>query len=226
MNLVWATMSRSGSQFLLKLTFQVLAEEHLWPQARISGARVDGLEYRSPSFHELYDCDDPIKYFDIHNIKSVKIEDPGINGLAAKIADAYPESKWLTSLRDLNQIIISHYNIIKWGQGEAYILKSFKGSLKLFKRLADENRLFIVNIDKPKDFDLDRFVEFVGGEATDEAKQLVKTWAPINTLAEQQKQYDESNGRKVPSDLHSLRSRILWVKKAEEEFYDLWKKCS
>jgi len=86
---VWATQSRSGSQFLLQLTLKLMGQR-AWPQARISGSRQDGLGAdRVPSFAEMASDGRAIDYLDHHEIVAVKLEDPGIDGLASDVAKVW-----------------------------------------------------------------------------------------------------------------------------------------
>jgi hypothetical protein len=220
---VWATRSRSGSQFLVKLTESLLGSR-LQPQSRITGARRESLNVeRDPSFHDLLSEQKELEYFSAYDIRSLKLEDPGLDDLAGRISEAYPDSKWMASHRRLEDIIISHFNIKKWGHNEQYVLKSFRTSLALYERLAAQGRLFVLDVDKPNLFRLEAFASFLGCQPTEKAAAMIREWQPVNDLAYQKQKYGErfTDGKEIPPGIDNLRDRCPWIEEFEPRYEQL-----
>jgi hypothetical protein len=220
---VWATRSRSGSQFVVKLT-EALLGSRLQPQSRITGARRESLNVeRDPSFHDLLNEQKELEYFSVYDIRSLKLEDPGLDDLAGRIFDVYPNSKWMASHRKLEDIIISHFNIKKWGHNEQYVLKSFRTSLTLYERLAADGRIFVLDVDKPNVFRLEAFASFLGCQPTEKAAAMIREWKPVNDLAYQKQKYGErfTDDKEIPPGINNLRDRCPWIDEFESRYDQL-----
>jgi len=168
-----------------------------------------------------------LEYFDQCAIASVNVEDPAIDLLGFALASKYPLARWLTAVRRLEDIITSHHNIRSWGKSEEYVLHSFVTAIDLFEHLAEQERLFVINIDEPQSFDLDRLCAFLGRDPTPEARRFSRNWPKINTLDYQKKKFGEQEAsREVPPDLSTLRERHPWIQRIEARYAALWRQCS
>ena len=228
MKYVWGTRSRSGSQFLLELTLKLLGSR-AWPQARIAGSRRDGLDpSRVPSFIDLFAQGEGIEYFRVHDIQAVKLEDPCNDDFGDELADAFPNAKWMTSHRSIEAIVTSHFNIKKWGHGEEYVLGSFRRSIDLFERLAEQGRLFVVNVDAPEAFDLQRLSTYLDVPITSTAREIAGNWRPVNDLRYQKAKWDEAfhGMAERPPGLDDLRQRHPWIDEVEARYEAVWRETS
>jgi hypothetical protein len=136
---------------------------------------------------------------------------------------AFPTSKWMASHRKLEDIVISHFNIKKWGHDERYVLKSFRESLPLYELLSEQRRLFVIDINRPSTFNLQAFAAFLGCALTDNALSLVHNWVPINDLAYQKQKHGEAfvGEKEIPPGLSDLRDRHPWITEAEARYQRL-----
>lgn len=219
LDVVWGTVSRSGSQFLLGLTTRLLGSR-LQPQSRISGARREGYEERSPSFEELLAQGRPGDYFRQHGIVALKLEDPGRDGLGHEIAAQFPDARWLTSIRPIQAILTSHHNIRKWGHDEDYVLASYRSALELFEKLVDERRLLAVEVERPERFDPQVFAAYLGTRPSQPFLDTVDSWEPTNDLAYQKAKWGEpyEGVPEVPPEIEDLSLRHPWLDDVEERY--------
>lgn len=227
MFLVWGTRTRAGSQFLIKMT-EALAGQFLEPRSTITAGRVEtSAPERKELFRKYFERGDGWRYFEEFSIRALQIEDPGIDYFAHSISKKYRDARWLTTLRRLEDTITSHYNIKSWGLSEAHVLRSFLGGIELFEELADQERLFIINVDAPERFDVSKMAAFLGCEVSEKAAQLASGWPRINDLNYQKtKHNEETKEKEVPPDLHTLRERHPWIDQVEERYLRLWERCS
>jgi len=227
MKLVFATRTRSGSQFLMRIA------------TAITGGLPQPLSVISPGRNETFIKENAqalknlrrdgklLEYFDQCSIQSVNVEDPAIDFLGFSLASRYPEARWLTAFRRLDDIITSHHNIRSWGKPEEGVLHSFVTAIELFEHLARQGRLFVVNVDAPGEFSLERMCAFLGCEPTPEARRFAGNWPRINTLEYQRKKFgEEATEREIPPQLSTLRERHPWIERIEARYTELWKNCS
>lgn len=222
LEVIWGTLSRSGSQFVLGLTTRLLGSK-LQPQSRISGVRKEGYQHREPSFHELYANGSGVEYFTRHEIRSLKLEDPCNDGFGEVVADAFPDARWVTSIRPIDDVLTSHFNIKRWGHDETYVLRSYRRNLELFERLSEEERLAPIRVDEPASFDPARFAGFFGVPPSQAFLKAVEDWTPINDLRYQKDKWDEAYDGvpSLPPDLDTLRDRHPWLEDVEARYDDL-----
>jgi hypothetical protein len=133
----------------------------------------------------------------------------------------------MASMRKIENIIISHYNLNTWGWTEKKILNAYKNDLAFYKYAAKKQQLFVVNIDEPALFNNKKFLEYLGVDSLNpEAEHFIQKWYIVNPLDYQkEKAGEELGGKKIPAILHSLRKRHPWIIDLERDMHKLWKKC-
>ncbi len=227
MKIVFGAQTRSGSEFLVKLA-RALLSGLPEPYSVITPGRVESmLKQNNKYFRDLHHQGSGWKYFEDYSISSVKIEDPSIDYLGHSVAVKFPEAKWLTTLRHLEDIITSHYNINTWGKSEEHVLQSFRSGIDLFEELADQGRLYVLNIDKPEKFSIENMAKFLGCEVTKKADWIASNWPKVNSLEYQKDKFSESALQKrEPSNLGTLRKRHPWIEEIEGRYLRLCERCS
>lgn len=218
--LLWPTRSRSGSQFIVKLT-RSLYGASLGKVSLVNGARKDtaAKEDTIGDFAQMLKAGQGLAYVRDNGIAAMKYEDPGKDDFVIELMDAYPEARAVTSYRRIEDIISSHYNIRRWGHNEADILYQFSASLSVYRRLFERGQLFMVNVDSPGTFSLDQFAAFLGTTPTRAATDIVAQWEPTNTLEYQQEKHDGGvRQREIPPRIRRLREIHPWVNDVEREY--------
>lgn len=227
LEVVWPTRSRTGSQFVLQLTFAVSGD--IQPQSRVSGARREGHkpQEKSGDFWEMFRKNEGYHYLADNRIRGLKFEDPGKDDFIAGLLELAPNARFVASYRPLESVIESHYNIAKWGHSEADVLYQFSACLTLYERLAATGRFFLINVDEPQQFNLQAFASFLDRGVTDRAKTLAAAWTPVNTLQYQvEKSGAEYEGRRRAPRLDRLREIHDWIPDYEERYQALCEKTS
>lgn len=227
LEVVWPTRSRTGSQFVLQLTFAVCGD--IQPQSRISGARREGHkpQDKSGDFWDLFQHGEGYQYLAANRIRGLKFEDPGKDDFVAGLLELAPNARFVASYRPLESVIESHYNITKWGHPEADVLYQFSACLTLYERLAATGRLFILNVDQPHQFNLQAFANFLGHNPSDKAKALAEAWTPVNTLRYQvEKSGAQYQGRRRAPRLDRIREIHDWISDYEARYQALCEKSN
>lgn len=225
MKLVFATMPRSGSEFLVRLTGLLMDVDTSREVVSMTPGRFidsDGAKLKDFILKREEGC--PLDYFREAAPDYLKLESPGHDLLAYQLSCHYPESKWLGSLRSLEKIITSHFNLKTWGWSEDKILAAYLADLMFYEYIASSNRLFLININAPQDFNQQKMMDFFGiGEPGPRFGEFIREWRVVNPLVRQQKKAGEPVARKeTPPTLVSLRDRHPWIKSVEQRYEALW----
>ncbi len=219
-HLLWPTRSRSGSQFVVKLTRSLYGAK-LGKLALVNGGRrvTNEAEEAVGDFPALLREGRGVDYVRSNWIAAMKYEDPGKDDFVQELMDAYPEARAVASYRPLEEILTSHYNINMWGHAEPDILHQFSSCLQMYRRLFDHGQLFMLDVSDPSSFSLDAFCHYLGVSPTQPARSIVSEWLPTNTLAYQQEKHDGSlHGRAVPPRLNRLREIHPWIEGHEKGY--------
>lgn len=224
MRYVFPTRSRTGSQFVLKLALSLKNINKTNDNyAGITGSR-DNTNEEGNEFKQRFLKGEGIKYLKDNNIEIMKYEDPAKDDFILDIAKEFPNCKFIASHRDLKSVINSHYNIKKWGHSINDVLYQFKYSLFLYEKLHAMNRLFLIDVDNPKDFNLDKFCNFMGLSYSDDTALQVFSWLPINDLKYQKEKHDggynEEDIKEHPY-LKILDRKYPWIKDIEKKYNKL-----
>jgi len=227
MEIVFGARTRCGSQFLIKISSALLGELPQ-PFSVITPGRVESMINENKKiFRKLYLQGYGWKYFDDYSIQTLKLEDPSIDFLGFSLLAKFPEAKWLTTYRNIEDVITSHYNIKSWGKSEEHVLRSFLTSIDLMEQIAHQKRLFIINIDAPENFNINNMVKFLECEVTKKANYIASNWPKVNPLSYQKEKFSEKIKQKEkPPALNTLRDRHPWIEEIEERYFQLWKRCS
>ena len=221
--LIWPTRSRSGSQFVVKLTRSLFGSA-IGKVALVNGARRDTTANAETigSFSEMMVRGEVARYITDNGVGAMKYEDPGKDDGVLQILDAFPEAKAVASYRRVEDIISSHFNIHKWGHGEADVLHQFSACLPLYRELFRAGRLYMVNVDDKQGFSLAEFSSFLGRDETSVAREVVAAWEPTNTLEYQQGKHDGGeHGRQAPPRIERLREIHPWIGPLEQEYLSM-----
>lgn len=228
MRVINATMPRSGSEFVSRLILLSLESR---PQCAVSVTPGRNINHCDGS-----DCDRimssdavfkssarAIDAFEKMDSALVKIESPGNDNLCLDLAEQFEDIKWFCSIRNIEDIIASHYNLEKWGWPEKRILKAWRDDLFFYDFLHAKGRLFAISIDNPSSFNTDEFCEFLGIRALPEqARQFIERWNVVNPLSKQKEKAGEAyRSRKIPEDIGTLRVRHPWINSLESRYRSL-----
>jgi len=218
MRLINATMPRSGSEFVSKLILQSLSNR---PDCIISvtpGRNVNhhdclissSLNQEPDLFKSAEKCLVAIEHATSYLIK---IESPGIDTLCLDIAERCPDILWLCSIRKIEDIIISHYNLKSWGWSEERVLQAWKNDLLVYEFLVDKGRLLAIDVDNPGHLGSGRICEFLGvDQLPEQAERAISRWEVVNPLSNQKAKAGEEVGdRIIPHTLPDLRARHPWI---------------
>lgn len=219
MEIVWACGTRTASEFLVKLTRAVAGEEFR-PYAAITPGRIDSIDpSREPDLRKFMREERGADYFRHHGIRTAKIEEPGEDSLLSEVMTAYPELRCMTTLRRIEDVIISHYNIESWGRSESAVLKSWSAAIGVFELLSREGRLYVVDINRPSSFTVASMAAFLGVKPSADAVQWVSEWPVTNDLNYQKERSGERGGEKsYPADIATLRERHSWIDEIEQRY--------
>jgi hypothetical protein len=228
---VMATQSRSGSQFLLDLTGTALGGGNMYPQSRINGCRVDTLreDHERNTLQNLLNRNMGIaSYFNKHQIKAIKLEEPSMGKTGHKLLNIAPNAKWLFSMRKIEDIVTSHYNIKSWGFPEQKVMRLWRANLQFYEFIVKSRRpLFIIDVSNPANNDLDKFCSFLDVDRNKSLEEKFNEWAVINPLARQKMLHKEKGSLKqTPPNIHTLRQRYDWVNGIETRYLRLFKSCT
>ena len=225
MNFAFATMPRSGSEFVVRLVCTLLGPSKPEEILAITPARAlnrPGSE--SQLLRTAIRSGDGMDFFRRYSPQCIKLEGPSTDGLVAELSALYPRLKWVTSIRAVDKIITSHHNIKSWGWSEQRIIEAFRSDLDVYEALARDGRLFVVNVDAPEHFNIERALAFLGCEQKGPlADQFVQEWRVINPLERQQRKAGEATLPKQPAPgLDTLRQRHPSLHELEERYEHLW----
>ena len=160
-------------------------------------------------------------YFRQHDIAAVKLEEPGMDRWGRQLAAAFPDTPWLGNHRPIEKIIRSHHNL-RWGSSEEKLLLRAMKTLKFYEAMAEQGRLFMLNIEHPEAFDLPAFAAFLHADITAKASRIVSEWPPVNELAAIRAAAGSPLEKVVePPNLDTLRDRYPWVVEMEARFESL-----
>lgn len=220
LQIVWPTRSRSGSQFAVKLTRSLFGSK-IAPVHLINGARRDTTEgeHTIGSFSEMFHNGSGIQYIRNNGVRALKYEDPGKDDFVVELMQEYPNAKAIASYRSIEKILISHFNIKRWGHSEADVLHQFSSCLPLYRTLFEAGRLYLLDVDSPQNFDLNAFASFLGVQPSSAAQAIVAEWQPTNTLEYQQEKHDGgTHGRALPPRIDRLREIHSWIDEVERGY--------
>lgn len=229
MNLAFATMPRSGSEFVVRLICAVLGPQQ--PQdilAITPGRALDRPGDASQLLREAIRRGDSMAFFREHAPECIKLEGPSADSLVTELSSQYPQLKWIASIRAIDKIITSHHNIKTWGWKEQRIIDAYRSDLEIYEALARDQRLFTVNVDAPDSFSIERALAFLGCDRRGpNADQFVEAWRVVNPLERQQRKAGEATLKKQPAPgLDTLRQRRPALRGLEERYERLWKQNS
>ena len=228
MKFFFATMPRSGSEFVIKLCRLLLEIDYSLILSLTPGRIVNYKEGKSKIFQEKINEGKEVEYIKEKKYNYIKVESPSADILCYDLSSSFPDSKWIVSFRSIDEIIISHYNLKSWGWPERKILNAYICDLAFYEFLAKQGRMFFININKPGNFNLNRMVEFLGVSyvISEQAKDFIQNWYVVNPLERQQKKAKEEVGLKeIPANLSSLRTRHPWLLEIEERYERLLMRC-
>ncbi|MDZ7833002.1 MAG: hypothetical protein U5L07_14740 [Desulfobacterales bacterium] len=227
MNIFFATMPRSGSEFVIKLTRLLLNVNYQSLISLTPGRMLNRENEKSKIFQEKISEGKEIDYIKENSFKYIKVESPSADILSYDLSAAFPSSKWITSFRSIDEIIISHYNLKTWGWTERRILNAYVCDLVFYEFLDRQKRLFAVNINEPEMFNLDKMIDFLESPVNirDQAINFINNWYVVNPLDRQQKKASEEvlGEKDIPPNLSSLRDRHPWLLNIEFRYRQLWK---
>ncbi|WP_376695208.1 hypothetical protein [Wenzhouxiangella sp. EGI_FJ10305] len=228
MRLINATMPRSGSEFVSKLILQSL---HRRPECIVSITPGRNINHQACLCSSPFEQESSIFRNAERSITAMqkvssfllKIESPGRDTLCMDIAERCTDILWLCSLRNIEDIVISHYNLKSWGWTEDKVLQAWKNDLFFYEFLHNKKRLLAVDIDNPDSLSPERFCQFLGlDQLPDAAEQAIASWGVVNPLKQQKEKAGEAMGaRLVPESISTIRFRHPWIEALESRYQAL-----
>ena len=230
MRIFIASMPRSGSEFTVELVQKVTKREYSNRLIPITpGRNINPDHYHdSKELQNFIKIDKGIQFFSDKEDYLVKIESPGIDTLCLDLVSHFKGIKWIASIRKLEDIIISHHNLLSWGWSEDKIIAAYKNDLFFYEYVSEHGNLFLVNIDEPEKFNLSNFMKFLSIDSlTSEEEDKINKWDIVNPLNYQKKKANERIGEKsIPENLNTLRERHPWINDIENRMLRLWRKSN
>lgn len=218
MRLINATMPRSGSEFVSKLMLQSL---HRKPECIASVTPGRNINHRdcpktSPFNHEssiFKTSERSVSAIQETSSFLLKIESPGMDTLCLDIAERCTDIFWFCSIRNIEDIVISHHNLKSWGWAEDKVLQAWKNDLFFYEYLHDKKNLLAVDVDNSDSLSPDRVCKFLGlVQLPEPAEQAIASWGVVNPLKQQkEKAGEEITDRIVPDSISTLRMRHPWI---------------
>jgi hypothetical protein len=226
MKICWPTRTRTGSTFVINLTSSLYDWEEISSQARINSFRKDSFhpEVKKGDARKAFMSGQGIDYIRQNNIKAMKYEDPGRDGFILELKEVFPETKFITSYRPVEQVIKSHDSLKEsWGHQESEVLYDLSTSLYLHKKLWESGRLFIIDVTDPASFNSDLFLRFINRKSTKKYEKIIKEWKPYNTTSQQLSKHSINKNRffRGPSTLAELTEIHTWVPQAERDYKNM-----
>ena len=228
MRVINATMPRSGSEFVSRLILLSLESR---PQCTLSVTPGRNINYcdgadcaRFVASNEVFKSSaGAVDAIEEMNSVLLKIESPGNDNLCLDLAEKFEDIKWFCSVRKIEDIITSHYNLEKWGWAEKKVLKAWRDDLFFYEFVRAKGKLFAISIDDAFSFNVDKFCEFLGSRPfPEEASQFIKEWNVVNPLSKQKAKAGEAyESHKVPDGIGSLRARHPWISSIESRYRSL-----
>ncbi len=184
--IVFATGTRCGSEFLIKLTNSALQQNTasiLSNFSSLTPGRNESVnkEILQPNYKFFWEQNKPLEYFTVHNIEFLKIEHPGKDMLAVEICSSFPTAKFLSTIRPIEEIVLSH-SLIKWGKNKEEVLSNWMADLNILEYLNSLNRLFTLDINNHSCFNSDKFLRFLECSTSNQFKYMKSNWPKVNSL--------------------------------------------
>ena len=191
LKVIWATGTRTGSNFLVQLTVKALGDIKY---SNFDPGRTDMQNKNAdPNFAFYAAKGRRMDYFIDHQIEGVKIEHCSNDLLLLELVSRFPHAKVMTVVRPLAQILESHSKIWKasqqsekprWMTPERALTLWINDitQLEYVKRIG---RLLAVDLNDGSGFDKDKFLEFLGAEKSAAFDKFAENWPVVNDVDKQ-----------------------------------------
>ncbi len=229
MRVILASMPRSGSQFTMKLIETVMGVKFPGSSFSITpGRRITNNCQQPQELNEFIRKGKGVEYFRKLNDHFFKIESPGNDTLCLDLSAFFPDIKWIVSMRKIEDIITSHFNLLTWGWPEKKIIIFYKNDLFIYEYISKKYGLQVVNIDEPNQFDLDKLINYLEIDSINvEAENFIQKWSVVNPLSYQKEKSNEKpNEKEIPENLNTLRLRHPWINDIEYRMLKLLEKSN
>ncbi|NVK13353.1 MAG: hypothetical protein HWE35_04165 [Rhodobacteraceae bacterium] len=191
MKYLLAAGSRSGSEFSIRL-LKALTGDGLAPMGKVHSARQSEGELE-PSYRECKAQGAVAEFVTRHRLRSLKLEDPGVDGDAFELFRAFPEATVIATFRPVEKIINSHGNIKPWGMAPEQVVRNWTGNLAFYEAAARAGRLVLIPMEDKAQFDAEAAAARLGCAVADSWQPFLEEWPRINDLkAQKQVSKDES----------------------------------
>jgi len=193
MKFVILSQRRSGGTFVRDLAYRALSV----PESEMRDHNYYAKPARDDSVYKAWRAKKLEIFINENNIKFIKIEEPGRDGLARWLRKTYPHLPFLVSRRNITDIIYSHWNIKSWGEKNIqHIIDDWKNNLFVYEDIFEHFKsspMLIIDINKPQQLTPDKFARFFNVAPTDSFIETFCRWSPINTLEHQKRRWKEDN---------------------------------
>jgi hypothetical protein len=198
---IWATGTRTGSQFLVKMTMKALGELR---RSSLTPGRKDNFNSDiKPGFQDYAKQGKRADYFIDHGIEAVKIEHCGMDMLLIELLERFPKAKVLTVLRPFAQIAESHHKIWRASQpatnagwiSPEKALTLWINDITQLEYVKASGRLLAIDLNGKESFDSAGFLDFLETQNSSQFEQFLETWPVVNDLSHQLKRFDSADGR-------------------------------
>jgi hypothetical protein len=189
LRVAWLVLPRSGSQFLVKLTSALLGEAVNPHSSLTPGRREKALPgliseaERETRFRAIAEGGQPESYFAEFGARSVKIERPFADKLPKRLRIAYPDCRFIASVRPFAQMADSHASLA-WGLPAPRLLKIYAEHVTRLARFAEKGEVFFVEIERREAFDAELFAAWLAVPLRLPFRRMVRDWPTVNARAE------------------------------------------
>lgn len=202
LRVAWLVLPRSGSQFLVKLTGTLLGPG-INPHSSLTPGRrekaLPGLiaeAERETRFREGAASGQAQAYFADFGARSVKIERPFGDHLPERLRAAWPDCRFIASIRPFARMAESHASLA-WGFPARRLLEVYAEHVRRLTEFAAKSEVFFVEIERREGFDANLFAAWLGAPSLPPFRRMVREWPMVNARAER---VAKDGGREAPLD--------------------------
>jgi hypothetical protein len=184
LEVVWATGTRCGSEFLIQLTRAALRPtkpDLIESFADLTPGRRDmanpGVE---PKFNHFVSEQRPTDYFTEHRYRTCKIEHPGVDLLAVELMTRFPTAKFLSIVRPIDQIVRSHRSVA-WGYRKDLAVHRWVQDIVVLNFLKRHRRLLTVSLEDRDAFNAEAFCDFLHVPVSSPILRISEAWLKVNS---------------------------------------------
>lgn len=204
MRILFASGSRSGSEFSIRVVTAILGGREPGPLARVHSARESQGDM-SPTYSYFKKQGKVEDFVKVHKAEALKLEDPGVDDDAYTIFDSFPDAVVVATYRPLEKVINSHGNIKPWGMAPEKVEYNWTNNLRFFEHAKSKNRLIMIPLENKEDFDVAAAFDKLDCTPNPAWDEFWQDWPIVNDLVSQKKVSNDSS----EISFHMSREEVL-----------------